>query len=134
MEASLGRHQKCKICCHGRPRAFLPCCGSSQIPVGWCVRALSALASPRHSACWQELLCSQASVTLFGTVTHELRTHTLTTADLLMCVGPGGVTSRSTCSDVTCVSLNLFVVCVFECAGLQPFSLYNLHQHLPGFV
>lgn len=64
-------------------------------------------------ACWQELFCSQASVTLFGTVTHGWRTHTLTTADLVTRMGPGGVTSPSMCSDVTYVWLNLFVPLYF---------------------
>lgn len=57
----------------GRPQAFFPCSGSSQIPVGWCVRGSERTCPPRPA-----LL----------PVTHELRPHCLTTADLVTCMGP----------------------------------------------
>lgn len=86
---------------------------------------------PLVTACWQELFCSQASVTLFGTVTHGWRTHTLTTADLVTRMGPGGVTSPSMCSDVTYVWLHSFVPLYF---WLWFAASLSYSRHLPGFV
>lgn len=61
----------------GRPRAFLPCSCSSQIPVGWCVRG-------SEHTCFPPTPPRPALLP----VTHELRPHCLTTADLVTSMVP----------------------------------------------
>lgn len=102
------------------PRAFLPCSGSSQISVGWCVRGLSPLSSPHHSAG----VAGAALLPGFGcSLWHsDARIAYSHSEHQFWSCARAQATSQSTCSDVTFFSLNLFVLNVLVW-NLSPFII-----------
>lgn len=115
------------MCCQERPRAFLPCSGSTRIPIGWCVRGSERTLFPSSLG----VLAGAAVLPDLGySLWHGdagiAYSHSDNCRPGAVHTGPGSVASPSTCSDATYVSLHLLVVCIFECAGLQPFSVSNL--------
>lgn len=58
-----------------RTTSLLPCSGSSQIPVGRCVRALSALSSPRHGVLAGAVLLPGLGYSLWHSDARMVYTH-----------------------------------------------------------